>query len=154
MTAEPSDVAPTEADQPAAGQPAAGQPAAGQPDTGQPDAGQPDTGQPDTGQPDAGQPDTDAPDDLPEQMRIRRAKYDRLMTDPERAPFPATVARTRSLADIRALYPDLAAGTETGDLVGITGRVIFFRNTGKLCFATRAGGWRRTAGDAFRGPGR
>ena len=33
-------------------------------------------------------------------------------------------------------YPDLAAGTETGDRVGVTGRVIFVRNTGKLCFAT------------------
>ena len=92
-------------------------------------------------QPDAGQPGADTPDDLPEQMRIRRAKYDRLMADPGRAPFPATVARTVSLAHIREQYPDLAAGTETGDLVGITGRVIFVRNTGKLCFATvREGG--------------
>src|SRR5581483_11494966 len=30
---------------------------------------------------------------------------------------------------------DLAAGTETGEQVGVTGRVIFVRNTGKLCFA-------------------
>ena len=37
---------------------------------------------------------------------------------------------------MRAAYPDLAAGTETKDEVGITGRVIFVRNTGKLCFAT------------------
>ena len=92
-------------------------------------------------QPDAGQPGADTADDLPEQMRIRRAKYDRLMSDPDRAPFPATVARTASLNQIREQYPDLAAGTETGDLVGVTGRVIFVRNTGKLCFATvREGG--------------
>ena len=58
------------------------------------------------------------------------------MADPARAPFPVNVARTHSLAEIRAAYPDLAAGAETGDLVGITGRVIFVRNTGKLCFAT------------------
>ncbi len=84
------------------------------------------------------EPDTqngDAADDLPEQRRIRRAKYDRLMSDPRRAPFPVGVDRTATLADIRAAYPELAAGAETGDIVGITGRVIFVRNTGKLCFA-------------------
>jgi lysyl-tRNA synthetase, class II len=80
-------------------------------------------------------------DDLPEQMRIRRAKYDRMMGDPDRAPFPTVVDRTHELAEIREQYPDLAAGAETGDVVGITGRVIFVRNTGKLCFATlREGG--------------
>jgi lysyl-tRNA synthetase class 2 len=80
-------------------------------------------------------------DDLPEQVRIRRAKYDRLMADPERAPFPVRVARTHTLAEIRQAYPDLPADSETGLKVGITGRVIFVRNTGKLCFATlREGG--------------
>ena len=38
--------------------------------------------------------------------------------------------------EIRAAYPDLAADTTTGDLVGVTGRVVFARNSGKLCFAT------------------
>ena len=75
-------------------------------------------------------------DELPEQMRVRRAKYDRLIDDPDRAPFPVNVARTHSLSEIRAAYPDLQAGTETDDEVGVTGRVIFVRNTGKLCFAT------------------
>ena len=78
----------------------------------------------------------DANDDLPEQVRIRREKYDRLMAEPDRAPFPATVARTHPLAQIRQAYPDLPAGAETGQTVGVTGRVIFVRNTGKLCFAT------------------
>jgi lysyl-tRNA synthetase class 2 len=83
----------------------------------------------------------DGADDLPEQMRVRRAKYDRLMGDPQRAPFPVTVDRTHSLAEVRAAHPELAAGTETGEQVGVTGRVIFVRNTGKLCFATiREGG--------------
>lgn len=86
-------------------------------------------------------PDDELADDLPEQMQIRRAKYDRLIRLPDRAPFPATVARTHSLAEIRAGYPELASGAETTDQVGITGRVIFVRNTGKLCFATlREGG--------------
>ncbi len=70
--------------------------------------------------------------DLPEQLRIRREKYERLA----RTLFPVTVPRTHSLAEIRDIYPDLAADSRTGDQVGITGRVIFARNTGKLCFAT------------------
>lgn len=82
-----------------------------------------------------GAPD-DAAEDLPEQLRIRRAKYDRLMGAATGAPFPVRVARTHSLAQVRAAYPELAAGTETGARVGVTGRVIFVRNTGKLCFAT------------------
>ena len=74
-------------------------------------------------------------DDLPEQMRVRRAKYDRLAADSDRAPFPVGVPRTTTLADLRRAYPDLAAGAETGETAGVTGRVIFIRNTGKLCFA-------------------
>ncbi|EUA23160.1 OB-fold nucleic acid binding domain protein [Mycobacterium xenopi 4042] len=35
-----------------------------------------------------------------------------------------------------AAYPDLPADTATGDIVGVAGRVIFIRNSGKLCFAT------------------
>ena len=80
-------------------------------------------------------------DDLPEQLRIRREKYDRLMAEPDRAPFPVGVERTHTLAEIRGAYPDLEPDTATGTQVGITGRVIFVRNTGKLCFATlREGG--------------
>jgi len=80
-------------------------------------------------------------DDLPEQVRIRREKYDRLMSDADRAPFPVTVPRTHTLAQVRQSYPELPAGTETGVTVSVTGRVIFIRNTGKLCFATlREGG--------------
>src|SRR5215813_10058683 len=74
-------------------------------------------------------------------MRVRRAKYDRLMIDPDAAPFPVSVPRTTSLAEVRAAHPDLAPDTATGQQVGVAGRVIFVRNTGKLCFATlREGG--------------
>jgi lysyl-tRNA synthetase class 2 len=84
---------------------------------------------------------TDADPDLPEQLRIRREKYDRLAADPVTFPFPVGVDRTASLADVRERYPDLDAGDETGDRVGVSGRVIFVRNTGKLAFATlREGG--------------
>src|SRR5436853_3282978 len=74
-------------------------------------------------------------DELPEQLRVRRAKLDRLR-DAGIEPYPVAVPRTATLADVRAKNPDLPPDTMTGERVGITGRVIFFRNTGKLCFAT------------------
>ena len=77
-------------------------------------------------------------------MRVRREKRARLL-ESGIDPYPVQVARTISLADLRAAYPDLEPDSATGDPVGITGRVIFLRNSGKLCFATlREGG----AGDA------
>ncbi len=73
--------------------------------------------------------------DLPEQVRIRRDKRQRML-DAGYQPYPVAVPRTHSLAQIRAGHPDLAADVATGEQVGVAGRVIFVRNTGKLCFAT------------------
>src|SRR5215218_7136694 len=53
-----------------------------------------------------------------------------------REPYPVEVARTHTLAEIRAAYPDLPVDTATGDVVGVAGRVVFSRISGKLCFAT------------------
>ncbi len=76
-----------------------------------------------------------APDDLPEQMQVRRAKRaDMLAAGHD--PYPVELARTRTLAQVRAAHADLPPDTTTGDIVGVAGRVIFLRNTGKLCFAT------------------
>ncbi len=77
----------------------------------------------------------DLPQDLPEQFRIRQAKRDRLLAE-GRDPYPVEVARTHTLAEIRRAYPDLAADAQTGEVVGVAGRVVFARNSGKLCFAT------------------
>ncbi|WP_034268682.1 lysine--tRNA ligase [Haloechinothrix halophila] len=73
--------------------------------------------------------------DVPEQMRVRREKRDRLLAEGI-DPYPVEVPRTHTLAEVRAAHPDLPADTATGDVVGVTGRVMFMRNTGKLCFAT------------------
>jgi lysyl-tRNA synthetase class 2 len=74
-------------------------------------------------------------DDLPEQMRVRREKLDRLR-EAGIEPYPVSVPRTHTLAEIRAAHPDLPSDVSTGEQVGVAGRVIFIRNTGKLCFAT------------------
>lgn len=79
-------------------------------------------------------------DDLPEQMRVRRDKRARLL-DAGIDPYPVGVARTTGLADLRARFPELEPDVHTGEKVGVTGRVIFLRNSGKLCFVTlREGG--------------
>ncbi|HEU5044188.1 MAG TPA: lysine--tRNA ligase [Nocardioidaceae bacterium] len=76
-----------------------------------------------------------APDDLPEQMRVRREKRERLIESGAEA-YPVTVERTHTLSEIRQRYDDagLEPDTRTGLEVAVAGRVIFLRNTGKLCF--------------------
>ena len=83
----------------------------------------------------AGQPEHQAADDLPEQFRIRQGKRQRLL-DEGREAYPVAVPRTHSLAQIRAAHSDLVADSTTGEHVGVAGRVVFARNSGKLCFAT------------------
>jgi lysyl-tRNA synthetase class 2 len=76
-----------------------------------------------------------ADSDVPEQMKVRRAKLDRL-----RAagidPYPVGYPRTDMIAQVRERYGDLAADAATGERVSVAGRVVLYRNGGKLCFAT------------------
>lgn len=74
-------------------------------------------------------------EDLPEQMRVRKDKRDRILAEGG-DPYPAEVARTHTLAEVRAQHSGLEADNSTGEIVGVTGRVMFLRNTGKLCFAS------------------
>ena len=83
-------------------------------------------------------PPTDAvepAEDLPEQMKVRRAKRERMLAE-GRQPYPVGVPVTRTIAEVRAQHGDLEAGIETDDAAGVAGRVVFLRNTGRLCFAT------------------
>ncbi|MCT2279791.1 lysine--tRNA ligase [Micromonospora chalcea] len=77
----------------------------------------------------------DPADDLPEQMKVRREKRDRMLAEGTE-PYPVGFPRTITLAQLRERYADLPTDTATGDRASVTGRVIFIRNTGKLCFAT------------------
>jgi lysyl-tRNA synthetase, class II len=74
-------------------------------------------------------------DDLPEQVRVRRDKRERLIAEGV-PPYPVTVERTHTLREVRASYDEqgLEPDTHTGDEVAVSGRVVFLRNTGKLCF--------------------
>ena len=74
-------------------------------------------------------------DDLPEQMRVRHDKRARVLARGLDA-SPVSVPRTHSLAQVRAEWPALDPDATTGVIVSVSARVIFVRNTGKLCFAT------------------
>jgi lysyl-tRNA synthetase class 2 len=81
-----------------------------------------------------------APPDLNEQMRVRREKRARLLAAGTPA-YPVSVPRDHTLAEVRAEWGGLQAGEETDAVVAVSGRVMFIRNTGKLCFATLQDGF-------------
>ncbi|MEP6632011.1 MAG: amino acid--tRNA ligase-related protein, partial [Lapillicoccus sp.] len=68
-------------------------------------------------------------------MRVRRDKRERLLGSGVEA-YPVHVDRTHTLQDVRERWAHLETGEETDDVVRVAGRVVFVRNTGKLCFAT------------------
>jgi lysyl-tRNA synthetase class 2 len=76
-----------------------------------------------------------APDDVPEQVKVRHAKRQRML-DAGVQPYPVDTARTHTLRQLREAYPVLEPGEQTGLQVVVAGRVVHLRNTGKLCFAT------------------
>lgn len=81
-------------------------------------------------------PETPTISDLSEQMQIRLEKRAKLLESGREA-YPVGVPVTRTIASIREQYDGkLEADDTTGDIVGISGRVVFVRNTGKLCFAS------------------
>ena len=77
-----------------------------------------------------------------EQTAVRKEKRARLLDSGVEA-YPADLARTHTLADVRAneAWSTMEAGQETDDVVAVGGRVVFIRNTGKLAFATLQDGF-------------
>jgi lysyl-tRNA synthetase class 2 len=91
------------------------------------------------------QPTTDATstelsaDEVIEQKAVRLAKRDRLNELGLEA-YPVAVPVTESISAVRERFGGLEADATTGVTVGVAGRVVFSRNTGKLCFATLQAG--------------
>jgi len=73
--------------------------------------------------------------DLPEQIQVRMDKRAKILANGGQA-YPVGVPVTAQIADVRSRYAELEDGEETADTVGVAGRVVYIRNTGKLCFAT------------------
>jgi lysyl-tRNA synthetase class 2 len=77
-------------------------------------------------------------EDLPEQIAVRMQKREKL--NELSSAYPVTLPITHTIEAIKAHYPNLEADIATGDQVGLAGRVMFLRNTGKLCFASLQSG--------------
>ncbi|MCZ7435659.1 bifunctional lysylphosphatidylglycerol synthetase/lysine--tRNA ligase LysX [Micromonospora sp. WMMC241] len=72
---------------------------------------------------------------LPEQIRVRLAKLDRLRAEGV-DPYPAGYPRTASCAAVRERHAGLAPDTGTGETVAVAGRVLLVRDHGRLLFVT------------------
>ncbi len=74
-------------------------------------------------------------EELSEQTQVRLGKRERLIESGAEA-YPVSLPITTTIPELRATYPDLETDAATGDIVGLAGRVVHLRNTGKLCFAS------------------
>ncbi|WP_374946488.1 OB-fold nucleic acid binding domain-containing protein, partial [Agreia sp.] len=77
--------------------------------------------------------------EVAEQKLVRLAKRERLIASGAEA-YPVSVPITTTIPALRETYGALVADDTTGDIVGVAGRVVFARNTGKLCFASLQAG--------------
>jgi lysyl-tRNA synthetase class 2 len=84
-------------------------------------------------------PSEPSDEELSEQTQVRLAKRARIIDSGAEA-YPVSVPITTTIPEVRAKYPDLETDTATGDTVGLAGRVVHLRNTGKLCFASLQSG--------------
>ncbi|WP_374976728.1 lysine--tRNA ligase [Microbacterium trichothecenolyticum] len=78
-----------------------------------------------------------------EQKAVRLAKRERLIaerTDAAGGAYPVSVPITDTIPALRERFAALEAGAETGVTAAVAGRVVFSRNTGKLCFASLQAG--------------
>jgi lysyl-tRNA synthetase class 2 len=81
--------------------------------------------------------------EITEQKTVRLAKRDRLIgaaTTPGGGAYPVSVPVTDTIPAVRARFGDLEPDAVTGVTVGLAGRVVHLRNTGKLCFASLQAG--------------
>jgi len=82
---------------------------------------------------------TDAPhvehdaDDIDEQHAVRLGKREQMLAA-GLEPFPVSVPVTTSISAVREAHPHLEPEAATGQIVGIAGRVVHMRITGKLAF--------------------
>ena len=80
-----------------------------------------------------------AESDLTEQKAVRLAKRARLIASGAEA-YPVTVPITDTIPAVRERFGGLATDASTGVVVGLAGRIVHLRNTGKLCFASLQSG--------------
>jgi len=82
-------------------------------------------------------------DEISEQKAVRLAKRERLIAEAETpggGAYPVSLPVTTTIPAVRAEFGHLQADETSGVVVGIAGRVVHLRNTGKLCFAVLQSG--------------
>jgi Lysyl-tRNA synthetase (class II) len=82
-------------------------------------------------------------EEVSQQKAVRLAKRERLIEQagsPAGGAYPVSLPITDTIPAVRARYGDLEADATTGVIVGLAGRVVHARNTGKLCFASLQSG--------------
>ena len=77
--------------------------------------------------------------DSAEQFEVRLQKRARMLEQGV-APYPVSVGVTTTISDVRAKYPELEPEQATGETVGVAGRIVHMRVTGKLAFVSLQGG--------------
>ncbi|WBU37561.1 lysine--tRNA ligase [Homoserinibacter sp. YIM 151385] len=78
-------------------------------------------------------------EEIAEQKAVRLEKRARLIAEGGEA-YPVSLPVTDTIPAVRERFPDLEPDAATGETVGIAGRVVHSRNTGKLCFAALQSG--------------
>ncbi|MHC5797798.1 lysine--tRNA ligase [Lacisediminihabitans sp. FW035] len=78
-------------------------------------------------------------EELSEQTVVRLGKRERLISSGAEA-YPVGLPITTTIPAVRAQYEGLETDAATGVTVGLAGRVVHLRNTGKLCFASLQSG--------------
>jgi lysyl-tRNA synthetase class 2 len=73
-------------------------------------------------------------EEISEQQAVRLGKRERL-NELGLGAYPVGVPVTDTIGGVRARFENLDVDEKSGETVAIAGRVVFFRNTGKLCFA-------------------
>ncbi|MFF1572568.1 lysine--tRNA ligase [Leifsonia sp. NPDC058292] len=82
-------------------------------------------------------------DEISEQKAVRLAKRERLIAEaatPGGGAYPVSVPVTTTIPAVRERFGHLQADETSGEIVGVAGRVVHLRNTGKLCFAVLQSG--------------
>src|SRR5690554_4370786 len=77
--------------------------------------------------------------ELTEQMGVRLGKRQALIDGGAEA-YPVELPITHTIPQVREQFSELQADDATGVTVGLAGRIVHSRNTGKLCFAALQAG--------------
>lgn len=81
----------------------------------------------------------DSAADVPEQIQVRKKKRAQMLAQ-GRDPYPVQVPITHTIHAVRESFDGLEPGVETEEFVGVAGRVVLMRFSGKIAFAVLQAG--------------